>query len=203
MKKYILFAGINGAGKSSFYNEDESEYGNDEFRKKNGIRINADEIQTKYNVDIIRARKIAVSMINECLAGEESFNQETTLSGLKELRRIEQAKANGFYVIMHYIGLDSKELAIERVALRVQNKGHNVPVEVIESRYEKSLKNLKKCINIVDEIKIYDNSGKCQRAIYYKKMEWNTLKHQICLSGQKKLLNNLFSNKHEFMLVFL
>lgn len=52
--------------------------------------------------------------------------------------------------------------AIERVANRVKDGGHDVPAETIKSRYIKSLKNLKKCIDMVDEIEIYNNS------LYYK-----------------------------------
>lgn len=43
---------------------------------------------------------------------------------------------------MIYIWLNSVELAVARVAHRVQQGGHDVPREVIERRYQRGLKNL-------------------------------------------------------------
>lgn len=54
--------------------------------------------------------------------------------------------------------LESFELAIERVALRVLKDGHHIPNNTIERRYFKGLKNLRKYILIVDEWYILDNS---------------------------------------------
>lgn len=151
MKKYIIVAGVNGAGKSSLYNELKNE-------TDLGIRINADEIQVKQNKSLVVASKMAVKLLNESLLGDKTFHQETTFAGRKVLKSIQQAKDNGFYVKIIYVGLESKELAIKRVANRVKNGGHDVPKDLIESRYDSSLENLKIAMNLVDEIEVYDNS---------------------------------------------
>lgn len=161
MKKYIIFAGVNGAGKSSIYNE---------FKKEDnlGIRINADEIQVQQDKSLIEASKIAVKLLNDLLVGNETFHQETTFAGKKVLKSLHQAKNNGFYIKLYYIGLENKDLAVQRVADRVKKGGHDVPKNLIESRYDSSLENLKIAMNLVDEIEIYDNSNE-NRLIYLSK----------------------------------
>ena len=42
------------------------------------------------------------------------------------IRNITRAKENGYLIEMHYIGLDSVEIAKERVAKRVSQGGHVV-----------------------------------------------------------------------------
>ncbi len=59
---------------------------------------------------------------------------------------------------MLYFWLSSPELAVERVARRVSEGGHNIPKDVIYRRYEKGLKNLFNIfIPIVDSWMIVDN----------------------------------------------
>ena len=59
---------------------------------------------------------------------------------------------------MNYIGVQGVDIAKERVAIRVSKGGHGIPDEAIERRYEESLLNLNKVIDICDRINIYDNT---------------------------------------------
>lgn len=59
---------------------------------------------------------------------------------------------------MNYIGVESPEVAKERVKIRVGKGGHGIPDEDIERRYYESLKNLQRVINICDKINVYDNT---------------------------------------------
>lgn len=54
--------------------------------------------------------------------------------------------------------IDDVETNIGRVATRVLAGGHNVPDEDIRRRYERSLNNLPKAIELADSVLIYDNS---------------------------------------------
>ena len=87
------------------------------------------------------------------------FNQETTLSGNSIIKNIKSAKEKGFYIVMNYIGVDNPEIAKERVSIRVSKGGHGIGDKDIERRYYDSLDNLKRIIDICDEINIYDNSN--------------------------------------------
>ena len=68
------------------------------------------------------------------------------------------AKEKGFYVTMNYIGIESIDIAKERVAIRVSKGGHGIPDEAIERRYTDSLANLNRLISMCDKINIYDNT---------------------------------------------
>ena len=59
---------------------------------------------------------------------------------------------------MNYIGVESSDIAKERVSIRVNEGGHGIPNETIERRYTDSLINLKNVVNICDKINIYDNT---------------------------------------------
>ena len=59
---------------------------------------------------------------------------------------------------MIYINLNSVETNINRVRQRVQNGGHNVPPSDIRRRYERSINNLPKALEIANKAAIYDNS---------------------------------------------
>ncbi|MCL2362331.1 MAG: zeta toxin family protein [Defluviitaleaceae bacterium] len=155
-KTYTVFAGVNGAGKSTFHRV---------LKRDFGIRINVDEIiREQFNNDWsnpqiqMNAGRIAIRLINESLKGDTSFNQETTLTGRTIITNIKKAKANGFEVVLYYVGLESVGLSIERVAIRVANGGHGIPVEDLQRRYSNSFENLKLVMPLCDKVYIYDNS---------------------------------------------
>jgi len=155
-KTYTLFAGVNGAGKSTFHKA---------LKRDFGIRVNLDEIiHDQFNNEWrcpeaqMNAGRIAVRLIKDCLNGESSFNQETTLTGRTIVSNIKKARENGFDVILYYVGLESVELSIERVTKRVVNGGHGIPEEDLQRRYANSFENLKLVLPLCNQAHIYDNS---------------------------------------------
>lgn len=109
-KTYTLFAGVNGAGKTSIYKSIYYSY------NKQEKRINTDEMVSKIgswkdNNLQIKCARTAIKLINEYISEGISFNQETTLSGKSIIRNIKLAKKNGFYIVMNYIGVDTVEIA--------------------------------------------------------------------------------------------
>lgn len=161
MKKiFYLFAGVNGAGKSTLYNTQCLD-----INIKDSVRINTDEIVRKIgnwknNSDQIKAAKIAVNLRNDCFQYGKSFNEETTLTGKTILKIIDKIKEQGYELQLFYVGLNSSDIAKERVKNRVEKGGHNIENDVIEKRYYESLKNLKKIISKFDKVYLYDNSIK-------------------------------------------
>lgn len=152
---YTVFAGINGAGKSTLYENVNKE--------TLGVRINADDIAKElgdFNDPKIqlKAGRIAVSKIKDCINDRVNFNQETVLSGKSTIAQMQKLKNAGYEIRLLYVGLENKELAVERVANRVKNGGHNISTELINERYGKSIENLKAAIKIADEVRVYDNS---------------------------------------------
>lgn len=165
MKKYILIAGVNGAGKSTLYQALNSLQGMH--------RINTDEIvreigDWKNPLDLMDAGKIAVRTIKEYFENGISFNQETTLCGKSILRNIEYAKQLGYRVEMHYVGVESVEIAKERIAYRVAHGGHGIPDEDVERRFIESRRQLKIVLPLCDMAVLYDNTEVFHRFAVYE-----------------------------------
>lgn len=156
MATYTIFAGVNGAGKTSIYKTTYYEQNKDEKR------INTDEMVARIgswkdsNLQMKCARE-AVKLIKTYISEEISFNQETTLSGKSIINNIKRAKQKGFLITTNYIGVENAEIAKERVDLRVSKGGHGIPHRDIERRYTESLDNLYKIVPLCDEINVYDN----------------------------------------------
>lgn len=154
MKRLHVFAGVNGAGKSTFYVrqlEDDKIY---------GLRINSDELVREFGdwrnaKDQRRAARLALRLRKNYLENGVSFNIETTLSGHSIVNFIKDAKARGYFVTLFYVGLDSVELSKRRVAIRAAKNGQ----AVLERRYDASFVNLAQLIGVCDEIYFYDNSA--------------------------------------------
>ena len=157
MKNLYIFAGVNGAGKSTFYiNQLES---NDFY----GARINSDEIVREFgdwnnSIDQNRAGRLAIKLRNSCLEKGIDFNIETTLSGHSIVNFIQKAKENEYNITLFYVGLKSVELSKQRVAIRVAKKGHGIDSKILERRFNQSFENLIKVIPLCNTIYFYDNS---------------------------------------------
>ena len=143
MKRYILYAGVNGAGKSTLYRT---------TRYKNSMpRINTDEILREFGdwrntSDLMKAGKISVARLNDYLLQGVAFNQETTLCGHSIIKTIQRAKEAGYMIEMHYVGVDSSQIAKLRIAQRVKMGGHGISDRDVDRRYEESLRKDRKSV---------------------------------------------------------
>lgn len=165
MKKYILIAGVNGAGKSTLFHVLEE--------LKDMPRINTDEITKEFGrwdnpSDVMKAGKIAVAKINQYISEGITFNQETTLCGRSIIKNIKKAKSKGYYIELHYVGVDTVRIAKERVLARVKNGGHGIPEKDIERRYVETFRNLREIMNDCDLIVFYDNTIEFRRFSIYE-----------------------------------
>ena len=156
--KLYIIAGCNGAGKTtaSFTILPEI-LGCKEF-------INADEIAkglSPFQPESVamQAGRIMLARMDELLQKGETFAFETTLATKSYKQKIEWAQANGYEVTLLFFWLDSPNIAKERVAQRVAEGGHNIPLETIERRYYNGIANLFTIyIDMVDICYIFDNS---------------------------------------------
>jgi predicted ABC-type ATPase len=133
-----LIAGCNGAGKTTFAKE---------FlpTEVKCLRfLNADEIARglsplKPSAGAVRAARLLLTQVDECLRRRETFALETTLSGKTYIRQFVRARELGFEIELHYPWLSSPTQAIARVRQRVQQGGHHVPAADIRRRFKRSL----------------------------------------------------------------
>lgn len=158
-KKIIILAGPNGAGKTTFARSFlPAEADLPRF-------INADLIAAGIapfapETAAIRAGRLMLEEIALSARRGDSFAFETTLSGLSYLRHIARWRALGYRVSLFFLSLPNVETAIERVALRVQQGGHDIPEAVIRRRFVSGLENFRHHYRVaVDDWALYDNTG--------------------------------------------
>jgi predicted ABC-type ATPase len=153
-----LIAGVNGAGKTSLYRYLLAQ------ATPGAEFVNADEIaRHRWPGDeaahVVEAAALAGQRREELLAAGESFVAETVFSHPSKLEFVKRALESGFRVIVYHVHLDSAELAIARVATRVDSGGHDVPSDRVAARYERSLILIPLAAAIADMTLVFDNSG--------------------------------------------
>lgn len=127
--------------------------------------VNADEIAkglSPFNPEsvAIEAGRLMLQRMDDLLSEGEDFAFETTLATRSYVKFVERAQAKGYFVTLLYFWLPTPEQAIERVATRVSEGGHNIPSDVIRRRYANGIKNLTTLYTpICDYWTIYDNSA--------------------------------------------
>jgi predicted ABC-type ATPase len=153
MNTYTIIAGVNGTGKSSFRGVLEGQ----NMISSNIISLY--DISKKHNTDLISATNFAVNNIKEYLNKRISFTQETTLSGRTVLNTAVKARKLGYDISLYYIGLNSSEESISRIANRVKKGGHNIPTDDVIRRFNRRFEVLKELIPYCDTVSFYDNEN--------------------------------------------
>ena len=158
-KKIIIIAGPNGAGKTTFARS----FLPAEAQCRRFI--NADLIAAGLSpfapeAAAVKAGRLMLQEIAQCVANNENFAFETTLSGLAYIAHIREWRQLGYHVSLFFLRLPSYDAAIKRVAERVQQGGHNIPEHMIRRRFEAGLHNFETHYRfVVDDWACYDNSG--------------------------------------------
>ena len=119
MKIYTIIGGVNGVGKSSFTGILK------EQRSDLGILIDVNKITAELGGNALAGGKAALKKINECIEKGVSFTQETTLSGRRTAATAKEVIEKGYRIRLYYIGLDSAEESLLRIANRVRRGGHD------------------------------------------------------------------------------
>ena len=155
---YIL-AGPNGAGKTTFANSFLPTFAKcREF-------LNADLIAAGLapfapETQAFLASELLLKRIDELVATRTTFSFETTLAARSYRTSILEWRRLGYRVVLYFIWLPSPELAIQRVAKRVREGGHNIPDAVVRRRYARGLANLFDLyIPIVTTVCVYDGAS--------------------------------------------
>lgn len=154
--------------------------------------VNADEIArglSPFAPELVafQAGRIMLQRIEELLPQKVDFAIETTLATRSYVQLVHRAQALGYKVHLIFFFLENEEQAIQRVAQRVRNGGHNIPEEDIRRRFKRGIYNL---INlympICDNTRVYNNAhgdailvakyGKATQNLHiYKQEMWNLL----------------------------
>ena len=104
------------------------------------------------------AQLLAAYLCEQLLEQRIQFSFETVFSHESNLAFMQRARDAGFKVYLYFIATNSPEINIDRVRIRVDAGGHNVPKDKIIERYGRSLKNLLPAIDLCYHAFVFDNS---------------------------------------------
>jgi predicted ABC-type ATPase len=141
-KNVYIFAGVNGAGKSTFANKYLSKF------EKNIINVNADLIAhafSPYSSKLTpkKARRVILNQIQSFAAKGINFGFETTLSGKSYISFFKMLKGNGYHLNLFFLWVPSPEFSSMRIIKRrgAKNRFYH-PGEDSKNRLYRSLTNL-------------------------------------------------------------
>ena len=161
----IVIAGPNGSGKTSTTRlVIKHEWA------EQCVYINPDEIaQSKFgNWNDANAVRQAVEYCDawreQLLNEHKDFIFETVLSSDAKVDFLQRAKEAGYFIRMFFICTETPAINAARIAKRVMEGGHDVPISKIISRYEKAIVNAIKVARFADRAYFYDNSIDNQNA---------------------------------------
>lgn len=157
--RVLLVAGPNGTGKTTVTERglahewfDGCEYINPDYiahdiygdwNSPSAVKQAADEAK--------RRREL-------CLDQGRSLAFESVFSGADKVEFIRRAIMLGYFTRLFFVGTVDPAINAARVARRVMQGGHDVPIPKIISRYYKSIANCAEVAHEVDRLYLYDNS---------------------------------------------
>ncbi len=155
----VVLAGPNGAGKSTT--------GPQLLRGALAVDelINADTIaqgisQLRPDSVAIAAGRVMLHRMRQLARARKDFAFETTLATRSFAPWLDRLRSGGYRTHLCFLSLPSAELAVERVAERVRQGGHDVPEPVVRRRFAAGIRNFfafyQPCF---DTWQVYDNSG--------------------------------------------
>ncbi len=108
----------------------------------------------------LQAGRLMLGRTHKLRDANVDFGFESTLASRSFVPFLKSCQAKGYRVHLLYISLEHVELAIERVANRVLDGGHNIPEDIIRRRYEASRRNFVELyLPLADTWEIYNNSN--------------------------------------------
>lgn len=155
----IVIAGPNGSGKTSVT----SKLLHHEWME-DAIYINPDIVAQEKFGDwnsieaVMKSVKYCEALREKCLQERHSLIFETVLSVEDKVDFIRRAHEAGFFIRLFFVCTKNPQINAARIAKRVMEGGHDVPIMKIISRYKKSVINCRKASLYADKTYIYDNS---------------------------------------------
>lgn len=147
----VALAGPNGAGKTTFY---------EAHLRQSGLRfLNADILARELDLASYPAAEAAAALRTALVSQRESFIFETVFSDPvgDKLAFLKQAAAEGYHIVLCFIGLSNAERSEERIAMRISQGGHDVPSDKLIARFPRTMANLKKAIRELPCVLVLDN----------------------------------------------
>ena len=162
----LVIGGPNGAGKTTITTRLRAE------RWSDGVEyLNPDDVARDRFGDwnapgaVLKAARWTTARREKLLGQRAGIAFETVLSAPDKIDFIQRAKDAGYFVRVFFVGTRDPRINAARVAGRVMQGGHTVPIDKIVTRFAGSMANLARTIPIADRVYVYDNSIDDQDAI--------------------------------------
>jgi predicted ABC-type ATPase len=107
---------------------------------------------------VLQAAQWAAARREQLLAARQGIAFETVLSAPDKLDFLARARDAGYFRRVFFVSTADPRINAARVAGRIIQGGHTVPIEKIVSRYSRSMANLRIIFELADRVYIYDNS---------------------------------------------
>jgi predicted ABC-type ATPase len=158
-RNVYIIAGPNGSGKTTFAVKFLPEY------VKCPHFINADLIASGLSPfspasAAIKAGKLVLEQIHHYANQGVNFAFETTLSGKLYLNLFRSLKEKGYKIHIFFLWIPGANLAISRIKNRVEQGGHDVPIQDVIRRFNRSISNFFALYrSLVGSWMLFDNTG--------------------------------------------
>ena len=155
----IVIAGPNGSGKTTIT----SKILRHEWLE-DAIYINPDQVAQEMFGDwnspeaVMQAAQYCEQLREQCLFKTQSLIFETVLSSEGKVDFIRRAHEAGYFIRIFFVSTSHPAINASRIAQRVLEGGHDVPITKIISRYQKSILNCQRVASIANRVYVYDNS---------------------------------------------
>ncbi|MFC1637053.1 zeta toxin family protein [Planctomycetota bacterium] len=158
-RNVYIISGPNGSGKTTFAIKFLPEYASCKHF------INADLIASGLSpfspgTAAITAGKLVLEQIHQFANRGIDFAFETTLSGKLYVNLFKSLKKKGYKIHLFFLWIPEANLAISRIKSRVAQGGHDVPVQDVLRRFDRSIRNFFTLYqSLADSWMLFDNSG--------------------------------------------
>lgn len=184
----LILAGHNGSGKSTLWyrhladqlqipliNADRMMLSIlPEVDKTKALPAWAIQIRDQHESWMLIAQRGVEAFVAQAIEKKVPFAMETVFSHLKQdvngriieskIDKIHQLQKQGYFVLLLFVGLTSKELSIARVKTRVSSMGHNVDEQKLLHRFPRTQKVVQLALEEADATVLVDNSRKVEEA---------------------------------------
>ncbi len=178
----IVVAGPNGSGKTTLTARLKQDHWSEGVEYLNPDDIARDRFGNWNSPEaVLAAARWTENRREQLVRDGAGIAFETVLSAPDKLQFLQRARAAGYFVRAFFVGTSNPAINAARVAARLMEGGHQVPIEKIVARYSRSLANLSVLSRIAQRTYVYDNSVDGEDA-------------RLCARFQDGLLRKLYAD---------
>lgn len=155
---FIIFAGCNGSGKSTYSKKlsngvDVFDYDKTFLNYYDSMR----DSELREQIALDKTTERLEELIKNAFDKKESIAFETNFTNVPK-EWIQRANTLNYKITIFFFVLDTIEKAQNRVLIRAKNNGHFVENETIRFKWKEGYKNINLHFNLADNVIFIDNS---------------------------------------------